>query len=132
MVKCDYCGKEVALPFICPYCGGKFCVEHHLPENHNCPGLKILKQRLREQGTMFTLPYNSKEIPVNVRRRKTSIFERIFGKGTRRKRYGYQDYYSNRYRYSPRYNYTKGIIITSLYFFGLIALILLLSTARLP
>lgn len=38
--KCDYCGKEVYLPFICKYCGGKFCVEHRLPENHNCPGLK--------------------------------------------------------------------------------------------
>lgn len=38
--KCDYCGKEVYLPFRCPYCGGKFCEEHRLPENHNCPSLK--------------------------------------------------------------------------------------------
>jgi len=40
MAKCEYCGKEVALPFRCRYCGGLFCVEHHLPEKHNCPGLK--------------------------------------------------------------------------------------------
>ncbi len=39
MARCDYCGKEVVLPFRCKYCGGKFCAEHHLPENHECPGL---------------------------------------------------------------------------------------------
>jgi len=41
--KCDYCGKEVYLPFVCKYCGGKFCAEHRLPESHNCPGLKKAK-----------------------------------------------------------------------------------------
>ena len=25
------------LPFKCPYCGKYFCIEHRLPENHNCP-----------------------------------------------------------------------------------------------
>ena len=40
MPKCDYCGAEVYLPYKCKYCGGIFCAEHHLPENHNCPGLK--------------------------------------------------------------------------------------------
>lgn len=41
--KCDYCGKEVYLPFVCKYCGGKFCADHRLPESHNCPGLKKAK-----------------------------------------------------------------------------------------
>jgi len=37
---CDYCGERISgLPFKCKYCGGKFCVKHHLPENHECPGL---------------------------------------------------------------------------------------------
>jgi uncharacterized protein YkwD len=36
MPECDQCGMEVALPFICAYCGGNYCVEHRLPENHNC------------------------------------------------------------------------------------------------
>jgi len=53
MAKCEYCGKEVALPFRCRYCGGLFCVEHHLPENHNCPGLKrgveAFKYRLQRE-----------------------------------------------------------------------------------
>jgi Zn-dependent protease len=39
VAKCSLCGKDELLPFICPYCGGAFCAEHHLPENHNCPGL---------------------------------------------------------------------------------------------
>ena len=36
MALCDKCGKEVALPFKCSYCGGAFCGEHRLPENHDC------------------------------------------------------------------------------------------------
>ncbi len=41
MVKCDYCGAEIeGLPYRCKYCGGTFCVWHHLPENHECPGLR--------------------------------------------------------------------------------------------
>lgn len=40
MVKCDYCGTEIeGLPYRCKYCGGTFCVWHHLPEEHDCPGL---------------------------------------------------------------------------------------------
>jgi len=37
MVKCEFCGKELDLYFKCNYCGGLFCAEHHLPENHDCP-----------------------------------------------------------------------------------------------
>ena len=37
MSKCDFCGKEVVLPFECKFCGDKFCIEHRLPENHSCP-----------------------------------------------------------------------------------------------
>ena len=39
MPKCEYCGKEVLLPFKCNFCGKYFCVEHRLPENHNCPNV---------------------------------------------------------------------------------------------
>ena len=40
VAKCDYCGAEIeGLPFKCKYCGGVFCVYHHLPEEHDCPGL---------------------------------------------------------------------------------------------
>jgi len=36
MSKCEHCGIEVVLPFECNFCGGKFCIEHRLPENHEC------------------------------------------------------------------------------------------------
>jgi membrane associated rhomboid family serine protease len=28
------------MPYSCHYCGGSFCAEHRLPENHGCPGLE--------------------------------------------------------------------------------------------
>lgn len=40
MPYCQYCGKEIYLPFRCKYCGGIFCSEHRLPENHECPEFK--------------------------------------------------------------------------------------------
>jgi len=39
MAKCAFCGKEVSMPFVCPYCGQTFCAEHRLPENHDCPNM---------------------------------------------------------------------------------------------
>ena len=37
-MKCQYCDKDEALPFKCPYCNAHFCAEHRLPESHSCPG----------------------------------------------------------------------------------------------
>ncbi len=36
-MKCQHCQRKVVLPFNCQYCGGQFCSEHRLPENHSCP-----------------------------------------------------------------------------------------------
>jgi len=52
-MQCDKCQKEVFLPFKCPYCGGYFCAEHRLPENHNC--LQIEKARAPTQITSTTV-----------------------------------------------------------------------------
>ncbi len=43
--RCDVCGAYELLPFKCKFCGGTFCAAHRLPENHHCPGLRMLKQR---------------------------------------------------------------------------------------
>ena len=37
-MKCEYCGRDEALPFVCNYCGGAFCADHRLPETHMCKG----------------------------------------------------------------------------------------------
>ena len=39
MATCDVCGKTVDLPYNCGRCGGSYCGEHRLPENHSCAGL---------------------------------------------------------------------------------------------
>jgi len=79
MAKCEYCGKEVALPFRCRYCGGLFCVEHHLPENHNCPGLKrgVEAFRYRIQREFVEREVESKpRIVRRVRRPRLKFFRR--------------------------------------------------------
>ncbi len=60
MARCDVCGREVSLPYRCKYCGGTFCSEHRLPENHNCDGLK-----------------DYWNVPVNVKKRSAP---RTFGR----------------------------------------------------
>ncbi|MDH5482732.1 MAG: hypothetical protein OEY22_07635 [Candidatus Bathyarchaeota archaeon] len=42
-MKCQKCGQEAFLPFKCPYCGGYFCSEHRLPENHECPRRELAR-----------------------------------------------------------------------------------------
>jgi membrane associated rhomboid family serine protease len=41
--RCDFCGKYEMLPFKCKYCGGTYCTTHRLPEYHECPGLRMMK-----------------------------------------------------------------------------------------
>ena len=40
MAQCDACRKHENMPYNCRFCGGTYCSEHRLPENHNCIGLK--------------------------------------------------------------------------------------------
>lgn len=47
-MKCQKCEKEVFLPFRCVYCGGYFCSEHRLPENHDCPRMELARAPKKE------------------------------------------------------------------------------------
>jgi len=47
-VKCQYCQEETFLPFKCPFCNGYHCVQHRLPENHECPEYWKTKSPRRE------------------------------------------------------------------------------------
>jgi membrane associated rhomboid family serine protease len=40
MATCDVCGRDENMPYNCRHCGGTYCSEHRLPENHECPGLE--------------------------------------------------------------------------------------------
>lgn len=73
MSKCETCGVEVLYPFECNFCGGKFCPEHRLPENHSCtntpPRTPLGSWRAKKVAVDKTeLP----EIPTIGRKRFTS------------------------------------------------------------
>ncbi len=54
------------MPFQCPYCGGQFCSEHRLPENHNCARLSVAhSQRQETVADIFNPPRNSYEFSVS-------------------------------------------------------------------
>lgn len=43
-MECSYCHKvSDELPYKCKFCGGVFCSDHRLPENHDCVGLERYK-----------------------------------------------------------------------------------------
>ncbi len=54
-MNCQKCGQDTILPFQCPYCGGQFCSEHRLPENHACQ--KIDLARTKQQENVLTPNY---------------------------------------------------------------------------
>lgn len=47
-MKCKKCQKDTFLPFRCQYCGGYFCSEHRLPENHDCTRIELAKMPREE------------------------------------------------------------------------------------
>jgi len=64
MPKCEYCGKEVELPFKCNFCGNYFCLEHRLPENHNCPDAPP-RTPLGSYKTKLLLSWHARKKKVN-------------------------------------------------------------------
>lgn len=49
MADCDVCEGDDNLPNRCRYCDGVFCVEHRLPEAHDCAGLKVVGASTSEE-----------------------------------------------------------------------------------
>lgn len=74
-MKCDKCGIEAFLPFKCQYCGGHFCSEHRLPENHQCPQIELA--RLPKEETHPTIAQNAASYKHTV---TYPPFEQIRGK----------------------------------------------------
>lgn len=68
MARCDVCGREVTLPFKCRYCGGTYCTDHRLPENHNCDGLDeywnvpVNVRKTRNRGVIRLMRYGANNI----------------------------------------------------------------------
>ncbi|MBI2185472.1 MAG: hypothetical protein HYU39_11020 [Thaumarchaeota archaeon] len=54
MAKCEICGAEEDLPFVCNYCNATLCAEHRLPEAHRCQ--KLWKVRLKKPQVLRPAP----------------------------------------------------------------------------
>ncbi|MCW4009054.1 MAG: hypothetical protein NWF05_00330 [Candidatus Bathyarchaeota archaeon] len=65
-MNCHKCGQETLMPFHCPYCGGQFCSQHRLPENHDCPRIGVAHSQRQEVVTEAFIPrQNSYEFSVS-------------------------------------------------------------------
>jgi len=51
--QCALCGFTEPLPFTCKFSGHSFCYNHRLPESHNCPGLVLYKQKIKDTGKLY-------------------------------------------------------------------------------
>lgn len=75
-MKCQICGVEVAMPYTCPYCGGQFCSQHRLPENHTCPQISrarvqrqhTVEEVLTQTGSGYNYSFNFNPQPIKKRR----------------------------------------------------------------
>jgi hypothetical protein len=87
MPKCEQCQKEVELPFKCNFCGHYFCLEHRLPENHNCShapprtplGSYQAKQVLAENARRREIDIAKRDAYVADYKKETHTYGNIFG-----------------------------------------------------
>ena len=77
-MKCDYCGKDESLPFVCNYCGGAYCADHRLPEAHQCKGDLTRKRTIAAPPqTTFSWQTSSVTYPRAQPARTSKVFSRI-------------------------------------------------------
>ena len=51
--KCDACGVDEYMPYVCKFCRGRYCAAHRLPENHTCVGLGPYREKMRAEGRVM-------------------------------------------------------------------------------
>ena len=75
-MKCDFCGREEALPFVCNYCGGAFCADHRLPEAHQCRG-DLTQKRTIVAPPQTTFRWQTPATMIPPTTRQANVFSRI-------------------------------------------------------
>jgi Zn-dependent protease len=73
-MNCQKCGLETFLPFQCPYCGGKFCAEHRLPENHSCHKMELARASRQEVAFTASSSYEYTVTMGQTRQNKKRIY----------------------------------------------------------
>ncbi len=70
--ECNFCGFRDPMPFTCKFCGNSYCYSHRLPESHNCPGLALYKEKVRESGKLsYSEPY------LITKKHRTPVFRSL-------------------------------------------------------
>jgi Zn-dependent protease len=65
-MNCQKCGQDTLMPFQCPYCGGQYCTQHRLPENHSCPRIGLAHVQKQETVAEALAPNrNSYEFSIS-------------------------------------------------------------------
>jgi Zn-dependent protease len=75
-MKCDFCGADETLPFICNYCGGAFCGDHRLPEAHQCKG-DLTQKRTIVAPPQTTFSWQTPVQPQYPTMRQEKVFSGI-------------------------------------------------------
>jgi len=75
-MKCDFCGVDETLPFICNYCGGAFCGDHRLPEAHQCKG-DLTQKRTIVPPSQTTFSWQTPVQPEYPTLRQEKVFSGI-------------------------------------------------------
>jgi len=94
---CSECSKKLVnfdnKPYTCNYCGGTYCINHHLPENHECNLIeKNMFEKLKEKKRIEPKlkpemlkkkkpiePKRSEIITENITEKKAGLIDRIKG-----------------------------------------------------
>ena len=77
-MNCNKCGQDVLMPFRCPYCGGQFCSEHRLPENHQCPNLLQAQAQRYETASATVPPSASYDYKITFGQQPRKVNGRIY------------------------------------------------------
>jgi membrane associated rhomboid family serine protease len=72
--ECEYCGFRDPMPFTCKFCGRSYCYNHRLPESHDCQGLALYKEKVRESGKFY-----QHKPALNVRKYRKPFYSPITG-----------------------------------------------------
>lgn len=75
-MKCEFCGKDEALPFVCNFCGGAFCADHRLPEAHLCKG-DLTQKRTMVAPPTTTFTWQRPEVEQFPTSRPATVFSEI-------------------------------------------------------
>lgn len=83
--RCDQCGVEEYMPFVCKFCRGRYCASHRLPENHGCTALDDYKARVRQEGGPWVKPEPQVVAPkvsarANLGMKADELIDRVQGR----------------------------------------------------